>query len=78
MFWYFLKENCDFKKEFLVYWIFGFKFFDIEECVDKLLFFEYMLLNVEDFLNYVCSFGFKNDSYVVLYDNNNGGLFLVF
>lgn len=53
VFWYFLLENCNLKDEFLVYWILGVKFFDIDECVDKLLFYEYMLLKIEDFLNYV-------------------------
>lgn len=78
VFWYFLLENCNLKDEFLVYWILGVKFFDIDECVDKLLFYEYMLLKIEDFLNYVWSLGINNDSYVVVYDYSKVGLFLVF
>ena len=73
--WHLPKENRDPKKEFLAHRIPGAKFFDIEECVDKSSPYEHMLPNTEDFSNYVRSLGLKNDSHVVVYDNNNGGLF---
>ena len=73
--WHLPKENRDPKKEFLAHRIPGAKFFDIEECVDKSSPYEHMLPKTEDFSNYVRSLGLKNDSHVVVYDNNNGGLF---
>ena len=73
--WHLPNENRDPKKEFLAHRIPGSKFFDIEECVDKSSPYEHMLPNAEDFSNYVRSLGLKNDSHVVVYDNNNGGLF---
>lgn len=73
--WHLPKENRDPKKEFEAHRIPGAKFFDIEECVDKSSPYDHMLPNTEDFSNYVRSLGIKNDSHVIVYDNNKAGLF---
>lgn len=73
--WHLPNENRDPKKEFLAHRVPGAKFFDIEECVDNSSPYEHMLPSTEDFSNYVRSLGLKNDSHVIVYDNNSGGLF---
>lgn len=73
--WHLPNENRDPKKEFLAHRVPGAKFFDIEECVDNSSLYEHMLPSTEDFSNYVRSLGLKNDSHVIVYDNNSGGLF---
>lgn len=74
--WHLPKENRDPRKEFLTHRIPGAKFFDLDECIDKTSHYEHMLPNAEDFSNYVQSLGIDNDSYVIVYDNNEkSGLF---
>ena len=74
--WHLPNENRNPRQEFLDHRIPGAKFFDIDECVDKTSPYEHMMPNAEDFSNYVRSLGINNDSYVIVYDNNEkSGLF---
>ncbi|KAK2574065.1 3-mercaptopyruvate sulfurtransferase [Acropora cervicornis] len=73
--WHLPKEDRDARREYLAHRIPGANFFDITECVDKSSPYDYMLPNTDDFSNYVSSLGINNHSHVVVYDNNNSGLF---
>ena len=54
----------------------GALFFDLEECSDKDTNIDHMLPKPEQFADYVGKLGIKNNTHVVLYDNNdNFGLF---
>lgn len=50
-------------------------FFDLEECRDKNSKYEHMLPDPSEFERYVGHLGIKNDTHVVLYENNAGGMY---
>ena len=65
------KENRDARQEFLAHRIPGAKFFDVNECADKSSPYAHRLPNAEEFADCKRNLGIRNDSYVVIYDNND-------
>lgn len=53
----------------------GAQFFDLEEIRDKSSKYEFMLPSASEFEKYVGSFGIKNDTHVVLYENEPAGFY---
>lgn len=53
----------------------GAQFFDLEECRDKTSEYEFMLPTVSEFEEYVGKLGIKNDTHVVLYENQASGFY---
>ena len=64
------KENRDARQEFLAHRIPGAKFFDVNECADKFSPYAHSLPNAEEFADCKRKLGIRNDSHVVVYDNN--------
>ena len=50
-------------------------FFDLEECRDKNTNYDHMLPSPREFENYVGQLGIRNDSHVILYENNASGFY---
>lgn len=53
----------------------GAQFFDLEECRDKTSEYEFMLPTASEFEEYVGKLGIKNDTHVVLYENQASGFY---
>lgn len=64
------KENRDARQEFLAHRIPGAKFFDVNECADKFSPYAHSLPNAQEFADCKRKLGIRNDSHVVVYDNN--------
>ena len=53
----------------------GALFFDLNECRDKSSKYNVMLPSATMFENYVGNLGIRNDTHVVLYENNDAGFY---
>ena len=51
------------------------QFFDLEECRDKSSKYDNTLPPPSDFENYIGHLGIKNDTHVILYENNSSGFY---
>ena len=51
------------------------QFLDLEECRDKNTNYDHMLPSPREFENYVGQLGIRNDSHVILYENNDSGFY---
>lgn len=73
--WHMPATNRNPYAEYLEGHIPGSLFFDIEDCVDKKSKYDHMLPTPSDFEKYVGKLGINNNTHVILYDNNEVGLF---
>lgn len=73
--WHMPATNRNPYAEYLEGHIPGALFFDIEECIDKKSEYDHMLPSTSDFEKYVGKLGINNNTHVVVYDNNEVGLF---
>ena len=73
--WFLPIAKRDPPKEFSQKRIPGARFFDIDDCRDKINPYEHMLPSEAEFSKYVSSLGITNSSHVVVYDSSGLGVF---
>ena len=73
--WHMPGTNRDPLAEYAEEHIPGALFFDISDCCDKKSEYEHMLPSSKEFEKYAGKLGINNETHVILYDNNEMGLF---
>ena len=73
--WHAVSSGRDPFAEYIAGHIPGALFFDLDECRDKSSKYDHMLPSPSDFEHYIGHLGIKNDTHVVLYENNNSGFY---